>query len=77
MKTRDTAAAAATVLLPAWLASTMQVPAATKVSALPLTVQVLGVVEAKLTAKPELAVATSGAGAVPSVWFPGDVKVMV
>ena len=77
VKTRDTVTAAATVLLPAWLASTMHVPAATKVSVLPLTVQVLGVVEAKFTAKPELEVATNGAGAVPSVWLLGCVKVMV
>ena len=55
----------------------MQVPTATSVSVVPLTVQVLGVVDAKLTAKPELAVAASAGGAVPRVWLPGDVKVMV
>ena len=54
-----------------------QVPAATKASVLPLTVQVLGVVEAKLTGRPELALATKGGGAVPRVWLPGELKVMV
>ena len=77
VKTRDTVAAAAKLLLPAWLASTMQVPTATSVSVVPLTVQVLGVVDARLTARPELALADSGAGAVPRVWLPGEVKVMV
>ena len=55
----------------------MQLPAATRASVLPLTVQVLGVVEAKLTGRPELALATSGGGAVPRVWLPGEAKVMV
>ena len=77
MKTRDTVTAAATVLLPAWLASTMHVPTATRVSVLPLTVQVLGVVDAKLTTRLELAVATNANGAVPSVWLPGPAKLMV
>jgi hypothetical protein len=63
--------------LPAWLAATVQVPTATKVSVLPLTVHTPKVVDAKETGKPELAVATSGAGGVPSVWPPGEVKVMV
>ena len=55
----------------------MQVPAATNVSVAPLTVHVLGVVEAKLTVRPELALATSGAGALPKVWLPGEAKEMV
>ena len=63
--------------LPAWLALMVQVPAATSVSVLPLTVQTLGVVEAKLTGRFELAVATNAGGAVPKVWLPGEVKLMV
>jgi len=65
--TRETVVAAAKLLLPAWLASMMQVPTASSVSVLPLTMQVLGVVEAKLTAKPELALAIRAGGAVPRV----------
>ena len=60
-----TAAAAATVALPAWLAVTVQVPAATRVNALPLTVQTKGVVEAKDTARPDEAVADKGKAAPP------------
>ena len=63
--------------MPAWLASMMQVPAATSVSVVPLTEQVLGVVELKLTGRPELALAISGGGAVPKVWLPSALKVMV
>ena len=55
----------------------MQVPEATSVSVLPLTVHTLDVVEAKLTGRFELAVATSAGGAVLTVWLPGEVKVMV
>ena len=65
------------MLLPAWLASMMQVPAATSVSVVPLAEQVLGVVEEKLTGRPELELATNAAGALPSVWLPGEAKVMV
>jgi hypothetical protein len=77
LKEFDTVGAAAKLALPAWLAATVQVPTATKLSVLPLTVHTPKVVDAKDTGKPELAVATSGAGGVPSVWPPGDVKVMV
>ena len=70
-------AAARYAPFPAWLALMLQVPTATSVSVLPLTVQTLGVVDAKLTAKPELAVATSAGGVVPSVWLPGEVKLML
>ena len=49
------------------LASMAQVPAATSVSVVPLTVHTLGVVEAKDTGKPEEAVATRGAVGLPSV----------
>ena len=53
--------------LPAWLASMEQLPAATSVKVVPLTVHTLGVVEAKDTGKPEEAVATRGAVGLPSV----------
>jgi len=77
VKDRETVVAGAKVLFPAWLASMMQVPATTRVNVLPLTVQMLGVVDAKLTGRPELAVAVSTGGAVPRVWLPGELKVMV
>ena len=63
--------------MPPWLASTVQVPRATSVNVLPLTVQMPVVVEAKLTARPELALAAKAGGAVPSVWLPGDAKLIV
>ena len=54
----------------------MQVPAATKVAVVPLTVQMLVVCEAKDTTKPELAVADSVSG-VPTVCAAGVEKEMV
>ena len=54
----------------------MHVPAVTKVAFVPLTVQTLVVSEAKLTDKPELAVADSVSG-VPTVWAPGALNVIV
>ncbi len=64
-----TCEAAELVLLPARLASMVQVPAAPNAAVVPETVQTLGVVEAKETARPELAVAESASGA-PTVWVP-------
>lgn len=46
----------------------MQVPAATNVAVAPLTVQMRGVSEEKLTRSPELAVAVS-ATVAPTVWL--------
>ena len=43
---------------------------------MPLTVHTADVLEAKLTGKPELAVAARAAGAVPKTWLPGDVKLI-
>lgn len=63
--------------LPAWLAASVQLPAATKVKAVPLTVHTAGVLDANVTGRPELALAIKAAGALPSVWLPGDTKVMV
>lgn len=64
------------MLLPDWDAVMLQVPAATRLSVLPLTVQIKGVVEANCTVRPELTLADSAAGVVPRVWLPGDAKVM-
>jgi hypothetical protein len=67
-------------VLPAWFAATTQDPAATPVTVLPLTEQIVAVVELNVTAKVELAVALSvpvpptvTAGAVPKVivWLAG------
>jgi hypothetical protein len=60
-----TAGAAAVVALPAWLALMEQVPAVTKASVLPLTVHTLGVLDVKLTARPEVATADSAGVDVP------------
>ena len=54
----------------------VQVPAATKVAVVPLTVQMLVVSEANETVRPELAVAESVRG-VPMFCAPGLEKVMV
>jgi hypothetical protein len=48
--------------LPAWLAVIEQLPTATSVIVFPATVQTAGVVDAKLTGSPELAVAVSVMG---------------
>ena len=68
--------------MPLWFAAMLQEPTATSVSVLPLTVQMLGVVEVKLTARPEEALAANAAGAISGgvalmAWVPGDVKLMV
>ena len=73
----DTIAAAAKLLLPAWLATIVQLPGETSVSVLPTTVHTGVVVDANDTVRPEVAVATSEGGAVPIVWLPGDANVMV
>jgi hypothetical protein len=52
------------------------VPAVKNVAAVPLTVQTVCVVDAKLTASPELAVAVSVSG-VPTVCAAGCAKVIV
>ena len=62
--------------MPVWLALIAQVPAATSDSVLPLTLHTAGVVETRLTGKPELALATKAAGTVPSVWSAGVLKLM-
>jgi hypothetical protein len=54
----------------------VQVPEAINVAVVPETVQILVVVEEKVTAKPDVAVAESVSG-VPTVWVPGVGKLMV
>ncbi len=46
-------------MLPVWLAWMVQVPAPSSEAVVPETVQMVGVVEVKLTGRPELAVADS------------------
>jgi hypothetical protein len=77
VKVRVTGVAGAKLLSPAWVAVRLQVPAATSVSVVPLTVHTPGVVEVIVTGRPELDVAVRVMGAVPSVWLPGEAKVIV
>jgi len=60
-----TAGAAAKMPLPACVAWTVQVPTAASVTVVPDSVQAAGVMEAKLTVKPEDAVAFTVNGAAP------------
>lgn len=75
MKLRVTSAAAVKLPLPGKLAFMVQVPVAPNVAVAPETVQTLGVVEAKETGRPELAVAESASG-TPTVCVPGLLNVM-
>lgn len=63
--------------MPAWLAVIEREPAATIVTVLPETVQTEVVVEAKLTARPEFAVALTVYGETPNVTLLRAPKVMV
>jgi hypothetical protein len=63
--------------LPNWLAVMLHGPTATKPKLLPLTVHTVGVVDTRLTVKPELAEATSAAGGVPNVALAGALKLML
>ena len=63
--------------LPVCVALMVQVPVATRVTVVPDTVQTAGVVEAKLTVRPEVAVALTVNGGVPKCWFGKAAKVMV
>jgi hypothetical protein len=54
----------------------VQVPTATKVAVVPLTVQTPVVREVNVTIKPELAFADSVSG-LPTVWVPGALNVIV
>ena len=64
------------MLLPGCDAVTVQVPGANRVRVLPLTVHTGAVLDANWTVNPEVAVAESAAG-VPTVWLPGEAKVML
>ena len=80
-----TFAAGAKVESPGWLAVIEQVPSPFSVTVVTETLQTNGVVDAKLTVRPELAVALSGGGVAvramllmgPNVivWAPSTVKV--
>src|SRR3569623_159681 len=74
---RLTVEAVRQVLLPAWSALMVQVPAVTKVSAPPeVIVHTPVVLDEKLTVSPEVEVADS-VGVVPKICAPGLLKVMV
>jgi hypothetical protein len=72
-----TDAAASQVAFPAWLAITEHLPTPPTVIVLPETVQTAGVVDAKLTAKPELAEAPITNGGVPEATLPSGPNVIV
>jgi hypothetical protein len=55
----------------------VHVPAATRVSAVPATVQIVDVVDAKLTANPDDAVAPKAGGVEPSAALGNAAKVIV
>lgn len=57
---------AAQLALPACEALIVQVPTAARVTVPPETLHTAAVVEAKVTARPEVAVALTGKGAVPN-----------
>jgi len=55
----------------------VQVPTATSDTVVPETVQIVEVVDEKLTASPEDAAALIAKGEVPNNWFPNAPKVIV
>ena len=63
--------------MPACVAWIVQVPTATSVTVAPETVQTADVLDAKLTVRPELAVALTINGALPNGWFESVPKVIV
>jgi hypothetical protein len=75
VKLCDTGVAAAQEALPACEARIVQVPAVANEAVVPCTAQTLAVSEAKLTGKPELAVANSNSE-VPAACWPGELNVM-
>ena len=56
----NTCGAARYVALPAWLAAMEQVPKATIVTLVPVTVHTAGVIELNATVRPDVAVADNG-----------------
>lgn len=71
-----TGVAAAQLALPAWVAWIVQLPADNSVTVAPDTVHTAGVVDAKLTDKPEDAVALRANGALPNGRFESAPKVI-
>jgi hypothetical protein len=72
-----TGVAAPQLPLPSCVAWIVHVPAPTSVTVTPDTVHTAEVVEAKLTANPELAVALTANGAVPNTWPDKPPKLIV
>src|SRR5438046_602113 len=62
---------------PVWLARMVQVPIAMTVTVETLIVQTAGVSGEKLTARPEVAVALTSKGPLPSGLFPNPPKLIV
>jgi hypothetical protein len=77
MKLRVTGIAAEKFVFPVWLAVIEQVPGATSVTVAPETVHTLRVGEAKLTERPEPAVALTANGAIPNKTLLRGAKVIV
>ena len=77
MKLRETSVAAAQLASPAWLAVIAQLPVWRSVSVVPETVQTLAVVEAKLTVRPEVAVADNVSGEAESEALGSAAKLIV
>ena len=71
-----TGVAATKLALPGWVAVIEQRPTETNVAEAPDTVQTAGVVLAKATVKPEVAVATKATGPAFSAVFGGWLNVM-
>ena len=63
--------------LPPWVAWMVHIPILSNVTVVPETVQMKGVCELKLTARPELAVALTVNGAVPYARFERGANVIV
>jgi hypothetical protein len=72
-----TGTAAAQLAFPACVAWMVQAPMATSVTVAPDTVQTAVVVEEKLTASPDDALALTPNGALPNAWFESAPKVML
>ena len=72
-----TGVAAAYVVLPVWLAVIEHVPSVNSVTVAADNVQIVGLLEAKVTANPELAVAVKANGKAPKVCPLGAANVMV
>ena len=77
VKLLDTAEAAAKVALPAWLAPTVQLPTLSRVRAELLTMHTTGVLDVRVTAKPDDEVATKAIGVLEKLWLPGAAKLIV